>query len=155
MSVNLDLEYLESHLQKHSELILLVEHQEAKVHKLVYKVDLRFFCGYDVESRSYFLYGRRFSSFPRKDSAPFCFDFKKSKDLISFITETIGYNEKYGITLYNYNNLTEKEDEDFCFEFFESLMDRRYEIAGYDNCSFDNNAVLQKFVKLLKKTALF
>lgn len=145
-------QYLESELQTSSKLVLLIDHQE---NGKCNKVDLRFFCIYDPNIAMYMLYGRRFTRNKKVDSPPFYFEFSRLKDLLSFVTETIGYNEKFGITLYNYNNLIDIQPARFSFEFFEELMDPLYEIAGYDRCKFHDCYVLKKFLKFLRKTATF
>lgn len=147
-------EYMESELQLSSKMVLLVEHQEDNQSK---KVDLRFFIIYDPNFKKFIVFGRRFSN-PLDNSPPFSFNFKSSQDLQCFLSASIGLGQEFGLTLYNFNNLVGMNPNEFTFELFESLMDRLYEIAGYDLLKMkhqQNRDLLCCFLKTLKTTATF
>lgn len=145
--------YMESELQKNSKLVLMFEHQE---HGSLHKIDLRIFLLWDPFGEKYMLFGRRQSAEPRKNAPPFYFEFASYYDAYCFVKRAIGTKESLGLTLYNFNNLISVLSQNLDFEFFEELMDRRYEIAGYDSCSFhENKRIIKDLILSLESSSSF
>lgn len=147
-----DISYPESELQNESTMVLMVEHQKFKLNTK--QIDLRMFIIYDISRSCYVIFGRRFSGYPVDPRAPpFSFAFDSKSDTFDFIRRTIGDKEMAGITLYNYNNLGGLDSLDYSFEFFEEYMDRKYEIAGYDNVGLFSKLscnMIRDFLRLMK-----
>lgn len=152
-----DISYPESELQNESTMVLMVEHQENKNNPV--GIDLRMFILYDISRRVYVIFGRRFSGFPVDPRAPpFSFTFDSKSDTFDFILRTIGNKEMARLTLYNYNNLTGVDTNDYSFEFFEEYMDRKYEIAGYDGMKLSFTSTrntIRDFLRLMKNYGHF
>jgi hypothetical protein len=53
------------------------------------------------------------------------------------------------IILYNYNNLYDKDLSTVTYEFFENLIDRRYELSGYDDDRLNKKSFF-KYLRFLK-----
>lgn len=149
--------YRESNLQNDSKLVLLLEHQDEKNN--VNKIDSRIFILYDPCIAKFCLFGRRCSKEPfNRKYPPYSFQFDSKTDVFEFAKRTIGRNEQCRVTLYNFNNLVTVFSSEYSFEFFEDLMDKHYEIAGYDNCelsSSGNSNIIRTFLRSMKKTATF
>jgi len=144
---------MESELQKNSKLVLMFEHQEQGT---LDKIDLRIFLLWDPMSEKFLLFGRRQSAQPRKNTPPFYFEFPSYYDAYSFVKRAIGSRESVGLTLYNFNNLLFTSSQNLDFEFFEDLMDRRYEIAGYDRCSFhQQKRIIKDIIISLESSSTF
>jgi hypothetical protein len=79
---------------------------------------------------------------------PFVFCASESSDIVEFILLTFGHKKLMNYILYNYNNLPE-DACDMTYEFMESNMDRRYEIAAFDNIWVRRNLV-QRLCRLTK-----
>jgi hypothetical protein len=108
---------------------------------------------FDDNNNDYYICGKRGASSNTKkhNYPPYAFHTGNSSNVLDFLLMSIGYNEKYSITLYNFNNILDKTDADLTYEFFERMMDKHYEIAAYDDCNTsDVNIRIQKQIKLLK-----
>ena len=114
-------------------------------------VDTRVFVTYDADSDTYIINGKRVDVFSRRGRnktkfQPFMFCVNASDDVANFIFTIFDKDSKMSYTLYNYNNLP----EDACsmtYEFMESNMDKRYEIAAYDN-SHVKKSLIRKLVRM-------
>ena len=72
---------------------------------------------------------------------------QKSNDVIDFISLTLNTKSNFSYTLFNYNNLS-YDIKDITYEFMEDNIDRRYEIAAYDNVLYSK----KKFRQLVRLT---
>ena len=143
--------YLDSELQLYSQLVICYEHRDKE--RDTKSVDNRIFVMYDTNNNDYYICGKRgaTSNIKKHNYPPYAFHTGNSSNVLDFIMFAIGYNEKYSVTLYNFNNIFNKTDVQLTYEFFERMMDKHYEIAAYDDCnSSDATINLQKQVKLLK-----
>jgi len=73
---------------------------------------------------------------------------KKSSDVLDFLCLSLNTKSTFNYTLFNYNNLSYDINE-ITYDFMESNIDRRYEIAAYDSVSFSKKNFRQ-LVRLTK-----
>ena len=116
-------------------------------------VDTRMFITYDHATSSYVINGKRQDIFSKKgrnktNLKPFVFCAQESSDIVDFIFSTFSKNNSLSYIMYNYNNLPEDACE-LTYEFMESNMDRRYEIAAFDNVDIRRNNI-RRLVRLTK-----
>ena len=122
--------YNDTHGQTESKLILFFTNKNNKG-----SIDRCLFVGWDSTNKDYFVRGRRqdiISQTQQTDFVPFAFHCDSTHDLFDFIQLVLGRGEK-NISLYNYNNLFDpnSKESDMNYEFFESYLDKDYEIVKY------------------------
>lgn len=120
--------YLDSELQYNSELVMCIEERDKK--KDYSSVDTRLFVMWSNSKRSYLLWGKRQDTRNHK-FVPYTFQVETISKLYDFIDFVIG--KTCSISLFNYNNILLNKEYEQTYEFFERYMDRRYEVAAYDN----------------------
>ena len=116
-------------------------------------IDTRLFVTYDHTTKTYIVNGKRQDIFSKKgrnktNLKPFVFCAAESSDIVEFVLLTFGQDKSMNYILYNYNNLPEDACE-MTYEFMESNIDRRYEIAAYDDVFVKRNLV-KRLVRLTK-----
>jgi hypothetical protein len=116
-------------------------------------IDTRLFVTYDHSTKMYILNGKRQDIISKKgrnktNLKPFVFCASESSDIVEFVLLTFGQKNLMNYILYNYNNLPE-DACDMTYEFMESNIDRRYEIAAFDNIWVRRNLV-QRLCRLTK-----
>jgi hypothetical protein len=110
-------------------------------------IDTRIFISYNEEIESYVINGKRNDLSKDPYFQPFMFCAQKSNDVIDFISLTLNTKSNFSYTLFNYNNLS-YDIKDITYEFMEDNIDRRYEIAAYDNVLYSK----KKFRQLVRLT---
>lgn len=116
-------------------------------------IDTRLFVTYDHSTKAYVVNGKRQDIFSKKGRnktqlKPFVFCARDSDDIVDFITLSFSRSNSFSYIMYNYNNLPEDACE-MTYEFMESNMDRRYEIAAFDNVDVKRNHI-KRLVRLTK-----
>ena len=116
-------------------------------------VDTRLFVTYDHSSKAYIVNGKRQDIFSKKGRnktqlKPFVFCAQESNDIVDFIILAFSRSNSLSYIMYNYNNLPD-DACDMTYEFMESNMDRRYEIAAFDNVDIKRNHI-KKLIRLTK-----
>lgn len=116
-------------------------------------IDTRLFVTYDHTTKMYIVNGKRQDIFSKKgrnktNQKPFVFCASESSDIVEFVLLTFGQNGSMNYILYNYNNLPEDACE-MTYDFMETNMDRRYEIAAFDNVLVKRN-VIKRLCRLTK-----
>lgn len=124
-----DFLYRDSELQMDSHLILCIE--EVEVKDDFKSLDNRIFIGWDKETQQFYLRGKR-QNIGSKDFVPYALSYSSSDNLFNFIQFTVGTNETSSVVLYNFNNVNRLKLDDLTYDYLESLIDKNYEIAGYD-----------------------
>lgn len=137
--------YQDSELQMDSNLILCIEEKHND------NVDSRIFIGWSTSDNDFYVRGKRVGKKNNDKYVPYAFHCEKVSDLCNFLLFVIGRECNASITLYNYNNIDNVSDDDLTYEFFEELMDKYYEIAGYDNAQLSKK-MLVSYLNMLKKT---
>ena len=148
----LDQEYLDSELQHTSQMVLCIEEMDGRVGREK-DVDTRVFIIFDYECGGWHILGKR-TDIADVTSVPFKFLSFSPEDIWTFIELIIGKAfmpmptrskfENCSITMYNFNNLNEYNDlDDLTYEFFESNMDKNYEIAAYDDISLSKKYLVR------------
>jgi len=146
------LAFNDSDNQKYSRLILCIEEHDVtpgKTTNLSNTIDNRLFIGWSEQNQEYFVRGKRQDT-RSTDYVPYNFKSKYTDDLydlIEFFVGNEGINKS--IMIYNYNNIEEYKIPTLTYEFFESNMDKNYEISGYDNVKLKRRE-LMKYLRLLK-----
>jgi hypothetical protein len=112
-------------------------------------LDTTLFILYDVNEETYILKGKRGEIFGKPNPVPYSFHCKYASELIDFIGFVICKKSKISYTLYNYDDLPNDPD-DIDFEYLKELDgDIAYELAGYDNQTFNRKEIL-KFLRMLR-----
>ena len=140
--------YNDSELQMDTCLILYIE--ELDEDNCVSPIDTRLFIGWNNELSDFFIRGKRTDVGPN-EYVPYAFHCKRANDVFNFSEFVVDPKSLVNITLYNYNNICNENDNALTYEFFEDNMDKQYEIAGYDNVTINRNTIIQ-CLKLLKTT---
>ena len=73
---------------------------------------------------------------------------KRMINIVDFIILAFSRSNSLSYIMYNYNNLPD-DACDMTYEFMESNMDRRYEIAAFDNVDIKRNHI-KKLIRLTK-----
>lgn len=121
-------QYLDSELQRNSKLILCISNKTRDN-----EIDSTLFIGWDNRNHDYFIRGRKLDT-EYSNNVPYSFHSENTSDLYSFIKFVFGKRSKYTLTLYNFNNIYDTDNEDkYNYEFFETNMDPNYEIVSYDS----------------------
>ena len=123
--------YNDSEQQMTTNLILCIEEIDAS--NSLFPIDTRLFIGVGIREGNciYYVRGKRDDT-NNTDYVPFAFDTKSIEGLYDFIKFTMS-DSRVNLTLYNFNNISNMGLSKLTYEFFESHMDKNYEIAGYDN----------------------
>ena len=132
----------DSELQMDSHLILCIDECDNT------SIDTRIFIGYDESDKDYFVRGKR-QDIRGTNYVPYAFHCESANKLYKFIEFVVGIKGQINITLYNYNNLENKMVDEITYEYLEKLMDRNYEIVGYDEAILTEEAML-KCLNILK-----
>jgi hypothetical protein len=116
-------------------------------------IDTRLFVTYDHATSAYVVNGKRQDIFSKKgrnktNLKPFVFCASESDDIVDFIMLSFSGSNSLSYIMYNYNNLPEDACE-MTYEFMETNMDRRYEIAAFDNVDIRRNNI-RRLVRLTK-----
>ncbi len=141
--------YNDSELQMDTNFILCIEEYDNKKSKN--PIDTRLFIGYSSKDDDYYVRGKR-QDIGSKEFVPYAFRCDSTNDLYDFIEFAVGPRSKTSIILYNFNNLEGTIiDDDLTYEFFESCIDRNYEVAAYDNVRLKRHQIT-KYLRILKNT---
>jgi len=138
--------YNDSDSQTYSRLILCIEEHDNKKNDT--SIDTRLFIGWVEELNEYFVRGRR-QDINGSNYVPYGFHCKHTDELYEFIEFVVGSKGKKSMSLYNFNNISHFVDDELNYEFFESCMDREYEISGYDNVKL-SSIKTKKILRMLK-----
>jgi hypothetical protein len=142
--------YNDSELQQDTFLILCLEEVDDE------DIDNRVFIGWCNGTKNFFVRGKRTDIGPR-EFVPYTFHSENAIKLYNFLEFVLGENANMNIVLYNYNNIYSllKAGENcigtnvLTYEFFESHMDKDYEISGYDMAKLSRNHML-RYLNMLK-----
>lgn len=137
-----DEEFYNMETEHNSCLVLCIEEYDNK------SIDTRIFISYNDETKSYIINGKRLDLTEEPYFQPFMFCAKKSSDVLDFLCLSLNTKSTFNYTLFNYNNLSYDINE-ITYDFMESNIDRRYEIAAYDSVSFSKKNFRQ-LVRLTK-----
>lgn len=137
-----DEEFYNMETEHNSCLVLCIEEYDNK------SIDTRIFVSYNDETKSYIINGKRLDLTEEPYFQPFMFCAKKSSDVLDFLCLSLNTKSTFNYTLFNYNNLSYDINE-ITYDFMESNIDRRYEIAAYDSVSFSKKNFRQ-LVRLTK-----
>lgn len=140
--------YNDSELQMDTQFILCIEEHDNK--KDENSIDTRLFIGYSSRDDDYFVRGKRQDMGSRK-FVPYGFRCDSEDELDDFIYFVVGPRSSTSIILYNFNNLEGIYDDDLTYEFFESHIDRDYEVVAYDGVKLRRSQIT-KYLRMLKNT---
>jgi hypothetical protein len=118
-------------------------------------IDTRIFVTYDADAEYYIINGKRIDLFTEDSQAvnktnfkPFMFYANDSSVVVDFIMNSFSKGHNISYIMYNYNNLPE-DASDITYDFMENNMDRKYEIAGFDDIKI-NRSLIKTLVRLTK-----
>lgn len=116
-------------------------------------IDTRVFVSYSETSGLYVVNGKRVDLFSKRgrnktNFQPFMFCAHSSSDVADFLALTLNTKGKFSYTLFNYNNLSYDMSEN-TYLFMEQNMDKRYEIAAYDQVEY-NKKQFRQLVRMTK-----
>lgn len=140
-----DYMYNDSELQMNTRFILCIEEYDGEIDKK--SIDTRLFIGYSVNDDDYYVRGKR-QDFKSREFVPYAFRCESTNDLYDFIKFTLGRN-KTSVILYNFNNVEGYQYDELPYEFFESHIDKNYEVGGYDNVKLKRRTI-EKYLRMLK-----
>ena len=143
-----DFTYNDFELQMDTQFILCIEKHDKSTNKM--SIDTRLFIGYSSKDDDYYVRGKR-QDIGSQNFVPYAFRCGSTNDLYDFIEFAVGPRSKTSIILYNFNNLEGYKDDELTYEFFESNIDRNYEVATYDNVRLERSKIT-KNLKILKNT---
>jgi hypothetical protein len=133
-----DFLYNDSELQMDTNLILCIEeHDNIRDSN---SVDTTLFIGYSRQDNDYYVRGKR-QDIGSQEFVPYAFRCKSANNLYDFIEFVIDAHSSTSITLYNFNNLENDDTDMLTYEFFESNMDRNYEMVAYDKVELSRDIV--------------
>jgi hypothetical protein len=144
--------YNDSENQHNSTLVLCVEEYEYnELGRDPENIDARIFIQYSHEHKEFYIYGRRQDTdYSNKEYVPFMYNTTNKSSLFEFVDLVSNGNDSLkSITLYNFNNMHESEDDIKTYEFFEEHMDAEYEVVAYDNISLDRKHFM-KYVNVMR-----
>jgi hypothetical protein len=124
-----DFMYRDSEIQMDTHLILYIEEHDIK--EDFNSIDNKIFIGWDNETQRFYVRGKR-QNISDKDFAPYALYYSSADKLYDFIEFVIGTTSTTSLVLYNFNNIKRLLLEDLTYDYLESLIDKNYEIAGYD-----------------------
>lgn len=103
-------------------------------------VDTRLFIGWFHDTRDFFIRGKRQDIPTSNNFVPYAFHCKTTNDVYDFIKFNMA-NRRINIAIYNFNNTENMNMDDMTYEFFESYIDKNYEISAYDNCKLKRSKI--------------
>ena len=110
-------------------------------------IDTRMFIFWHETERIYLVRGMRQHLPPE----PFNLSCDSTHDLSEIIGFMVGKN-KINVILYNFiNKISDKYCNELSCDIFESLMDEKYKISGYNNMSYKRKDMV-KYLRMLKKS---
>ncbi len=121
--------YIDSELQMQSKLILFIKNK-----------DTTLFVGWSQTNKSYYVRGNN-----KNKNVPFGFYIDKIDNCLYFIQCIC--KDIIDITLYNFNNIMYWDEDDLTYDFFESYIDKDYEMI-----SNIKKGELRNILRLIKKT---
>jgi hypothetical protein len=121
--------YIDSELQMQSKLILFIKNK-----------DTTLFVGWSQTNKSYYVRGNN-----KNKNVPFGFYIDKIDNCLYFIQCIC--KDIIDITLYNFNNIMYWDEDDLTYDFFESYIDKNYEMI-----SNIKKGDLRNILRLIKKT---
>lgn len=137
-------------MSRNSKLILCIEEIDADNKK--YPIDTRIFVYWQEVYECYLVVGKRQDTHHSKcvptKYAPFAFNCNTTRALFEIIEFIVGEN-KINVILYSFDNLYDKESSDLTYAFYESQMDKKYEISGYNNMCCEKKQ-MAKYLRMLK-----
>ena len=110
-------------------------------------VDMTAYILYDKKTHVYVIRGQRIVTQKHK-SCTYSFNCDCASDLLEFLDYVIDPVYKINHVLYNYDNLP-KNSNDITYEFLKECDHQDYELAGYNNQSYDRYKLLLQ-LKMLK-----
>jgi hypothetical protein len=125
--------------------VFFIEHKEGQ--HMNNTLDNMLFIMWDNRSQTYYLCGKRLDS-PSMQYPPYALNCSNVKSLSKFIECVVGQDELCSVTLYNFNNIDDMAKEDLTYEFFLSMVDKQYEICGYDGIN-SSSSYFYDLVKML------
>jgi hypothetical protein len=143
--------YLNEEKEYESCLVLCIEeHDDSSNYD---SVDTRLFITYDATANNYIISGKRVDLFSEDDVKktnfkPFMFYATDSNAIADFIMLSFSREHKMSYIMYNYNNLPE-DASDMTYDFMETNMDRKYEIAAFDNISI-KRPLIKSLIRMTK-----
>jgi hypothetical protein len=144
--------YLDSDMQHLSKLILCIEEIDNDRPRNS-SIDTRVFILWNEITNDYQIICKR-QDINSTNLVPYSFHAEKSSHLWDFMNFVIGRNDDddqiVNLTLYNFNNLDNTSNEELTYEFFESQMDKNYEIGGYDKVKLIKSE-FKLYVRLLRR----
>ena len=136
--------YNDSELQMDTQFILCIEELEINAE---FPVDTRLFIGWDENTQDYFIRGKRQDT-NKSNFVPFAFHCDSSNELYDFI-KFVMPDRRVNIILYNFNNTEDNDTEILTYEFFENLMDKNYEISGFNDIKIKRSRMVNH-LKMLR-----
>ena len=118
--------YNDSELQMDTCLILCIE--ELDLDNIVSPIDTRLFIGWNNELSDFFIRGKRTDVGPN-EYVPYAFHCKRTTDVFNFIEFAVDPMSLVNITLYNYNNICNMNDNALTYEFFEDTNILSFELV--------------------------
>ena len=138
--------YNDSELQIDTTFILCIE--ELDETNSYSPIDTRLFIGWDESTNDFYIRGRR-QDIRKSDFVPFAFRCNSSHELYDFIKFTM--SNRVNVILYNFNNTDGMTTDEVSYEFFESHIDKNYEISGYNDIKL-NRFHIVKYLRILQNT---
>jgi len=121
--------YRDSDIQMDTRLLLYIEEHDVK--EDFNSIDNKIFIGWDKIIQKFYVRGKR-QNIGDKDFAPYALYYSSPDKLYDFIEFVVGTTSTTSLLLYNFNNINNLKLEDLTYDYLESLIDKNYEIAGYD-----------------------
>jgi hypothetical protein len=134
-------------MSKNSKFILCIEEIDADNKK--YPIDTRIFVYWQEVDECYLVVGKRQDTQHTKYT-PFAFNCDTTRALFEIIQFIVGEN-KINVILYSFNNLYDKESSELTYAFYESQMDKKYEISGYNNMCCERERLV-KYLRMLRNS---
>ena len=151
LDTNFDPIYLNEETETDSCLVLCIEERDNPDDYS--SIDTRVFISYNEISNVYVINGKRVDLSSKKgrnktNFQPFMFCANSSSDVVDFLALTLNTMGKFSYTMFNYNNMSYDMSEN-TYAFMEQNMDRRYEIAAFDDIEFSKK-VFTQLVRMTK-----
>lgn len=115
------------------------------------KVDTSIYVVYDINSKTYILYGKRKGVLGGEDFIDYTLYFYKIEDVITFFSFTFCKDNNVSYTLFSFSDLIEygeSFDTSYSFDDFDERQSKYSEIFAYDNNKF-NKSDTKKLLHLL------
>ena len=141
------MEYIDSNLQHNSQMVMCIEERDRPEPNNYSNIDTRLFIMWDGNIGKYIIFGKRINAVVF-EGVPYVFYLDNSTEVQDFVRLVVN-RRTCSMTWYNFNNLRQKDCSNISFEFFESSMDKNYEIIAYDGIKL-NYKLLGKQVTQLR-----